>query len=467
MKIVATKIKSIKSDISKMKRVSELINYVPEQVIEKSAYILLMIWILSPILMMFRSIFMNYSDEFDQLYKHSYLDIIWFTLLQQIGYIGFLLGIVMFGKSILQAKEKKVSLRQYLSSNLFPLFLLFMLIWSVLSCLVSDNISLSLNGDTYRFDGLRTYFAYCGIFSCAYIVTNKYLMQHIISYFTHIAVFLSLLVLVNIENINNVFGLTANMAIFNNTNHFAYYLCLALMCAMLLFLIEKRSTIRLLLRIVELAIITSALVQNKSFGSYLAVIVGLICCVVLVIWLDKNALKRVLIALIIFILISLIMNISSGYISNDLHKLVTDTSNVFNGSKDAARAGSGRWRLWVKGLQFAAERPLFGYGPDNLGARYAEVGINMDRPHNEFIQFAASLGIPAVIFYISALIVHFVSFIQKRKQLSLTMIGILCAVVTYLVSSLFGNTMYYTTPFFFMILGLSAGTLKSVPEKIK
>jgi O-antigen ligase len=123
-------------------------------------------------------------------------------------------------------------------------------------------------------------------------------------------------------------------------------------------------------------------------------------------------------------------------------------------------AGTGRWILWMNGLKFISEKPVLGYGPDNLGKQYAKVKISTDRPHNELIQFAASLGIPAAIFYIIAIGSYFLVFLKLRKRASTLEIAILCAVIAYLASSMFGNTMYYTSPFFFMILGLSSGSQK-------
>ena len=55
--------------------------------------------------------------------------------------------------------------------------------------------------------------------------------------------------------------------------------------------------------------------------------------------------------------------------------------------------GSGRGILLKNAILFANQKPIFGYGPDNLGQAYFDKGItNNDRPHNELIQFAASLG---------------------------------------------------------------------------
>ena len=135
---------------------------------------------------------------------------------------------------------------------------------------------------------------------------------------------------------------------------------------------------------------------------------------------------------------------------------------IKNKSDKAASAGSGRWILWVKAAEFTAEKPLFGYGPDNLGERYAEEGIKIDRPHNEFLQISASLGIPALIFYLSGLASLYINFIRNRKQSTPFIIGLICTVTAYLVSSMFGNTMYYTTPFFMAILGITAGQIKDI-----
>ena len=240
---------------------------------------------------------------------------------------------------------------------------------------------------------------------------------------------------------------------------------MSLMCTLLLFITEKKSILKLVFRIAIFAIITAALVENGSLGPYLAVIVGLICSVILAIWLDKKLLKRVVIMVTIFISITIIMNISNNHLYKDLKILKGDISKIANESSDVGKAGTGRWILWVNGVRFISEKPIFGYGPDNLREQYAKVKISTDRPHNEIIQFAASLGIPAAIFYVIALAVHFGVFFKHRNQISRLEIGILCTIIAYLASSVFGNTMYYTSPFYFMILGISGGMQKALKMK--
>lgn len=462
---IGKKIKRIYRDIHQMKKVSELIHYISAQSIEKVAVFLLIIWILSPIIVMFYGITIQDMDKSCLPFKQYPASIYWYQILQTIGFLGCILSIFVFSKSILEAKTKKISAKQYIKNNLFVLFLFFMLFWSVFSCLASENIDISFNGDLYRKDGLITYFTYGGIFCCGYIIRNKRFIKYILEFFTISATILSVLMLINSESINNLFGLTSDSSVFYQFNHFAYYLCMSLMCSLVLFLIEKKSIIKLSIRIVIFAVITAALVKNGSMGPYIAVVAGLISSVILIIWLEKKCLKRILIALGVFIGITLIMNASSNHTFSDIKTLQGDIYKIASKSKDAGKAGTGRWILWTNGVRFIIEEPVFGYGPDNLGEQYAKVNIGTDRPHNEIIQFAASLGIPAALFYIIAMINYFIVFIRKRKHVSIIEIGMFCTVIAYLVSSMFGNTMYYTSPFFFMILGLSAGRQKLLLEE--
>lgn len=450
-----------------MKKISELIDYIPAQSIEKVATLLLIMWILSPILVMFLNNSIQDAEQSLLPYKQYFIAIYWNEILQTIGFLGCILGIIVFSKSILKAKNEKISMKQYLKNNLFTLFLFLMLFWSIFSCLACDNIAISFYGNVYRQEGLLTYFIYYGIFCCGYVVRNKRFVRYILEFFTLSAAVLSILMIINSKTLNNRLGLTVDSAIFFNANHFAYYLCMSLMCALLVFATEKKSTPRLILRIVIFAVIAAALVKNKSLGPYLAVIVGLICSVILTIWLDKKLLKRVLAAVVVFISVTFIMNISDNHLYKDINILGSDTVKIAEGSEISPVGSANRWLLWMNGLRFVIEKPLFGYGPDNLGDQYAKVHLGFDRPHNELIQFAASLGIPAALFYIIAMAIHFIVFLRQRKQVSTVEIGILCTVIAYLASSMFGNTMYYTSPFFFMILGLSGGMQKLLQMKYK
>lgn len=459
---ISEKIKHTYNDIHRMTKISELIDYISIQSIEKVAAILLVIWTLSPIIIMFSYNSMQGIEPYLFLtLKHIY----WCQILQTIGFLGCILNIIVFSKSILNAKRESVSIKQYLKDNIFLLFLVLMLFWSIFSCLASDNLEIAFNGTLYRKEGLVTYFTYFGIFGCGYILRNKRFIRYILEVFTLSSAVLSLLMLINSETLNKLFGFTVHSTVFLQFNHFGYYLCMSTMCVLLLFQIDKKSKLRRVFRITSFSIIAAALMENGSLGPYLAVVAGLLCSVILTIWINKLLLKRTLLLVGVFIIVTIAMNIYNGHLYKDIWTLGGDVSKVMRESSDVDSAGTGRWILWRNGVRFISEKPLFGYGPDNLGEQYAKANVGTDRAHNEIIQFAASLGIPAAIFYIIAMVNYFIGFLRIRKKVSTIEIGMFCTVVAYLVSSMFGNTMYYTSPFFFMLLGISSGMEKSLKNK--
>lgn len=117
--------------------------------------------------------------------------------------------------------------------------------------------------------------------------------------------------------------------------------------------------------------------------------------------------KSIIIVIIAFIFVSLLGNITSENVAsknistffNDISKVVTKDKE----SNEFKKTGSGRMRLWMQGLQFISEKPILGYGPENLGDKYLKCGITMDRPHNLLIQLATNSGLPGLLLYMSAI----------------------------------------------------------------
>ena len=84
--------------------------------------------------------------------------------------------------------------------------------------------------------------------------------------------------------------------------------------------------------------------------------------------------------------------------------------------KEFEKTGTYRMALWKYGLQFFAENPILGYGPDNLGTKYDSVGItDQDRPHNLLIQLATTSGLPGLILYVTAVGIIIIKGIKEKK----------------------------------------------------
>lgn len=78
----------------------------------------------------------------------------------------------------------------------------------------------------------------------------------------------------------------------------------------------------------------------------------------------------------------------------------------------------------------------------------------MDRPHNLLIQLATTSGIVGLITYMGGIaMILLVGLKTMKLENDIHVISFAC-VLAYLVSAMFGNSMYYTSPYFFIFLGI-------------
>ncbi len=200
-----------------------------------------------------------------------------------------------------------------------------------------------------------------------------------------------------------------------------------------------------------------------------------------------------------------------------MSKYSASTANKSGLSEEVSMIGSGRGETWIRVLDLVNQRPWFGWGLENLlNEFYQQYGIKEGRTHNLVLQLAGTVGIPGVIMYLVATISIFLKNIfdakfrkYSKKQL-LIIFGIMVAsaiatalivghftdkllfiwgaitivetlvvliaftnkvkfrvpswnvfehvgtavFVSYMISSLFGNSAFYTSPYFMIFLGL-------------
>lgn len=462
---------NVSTNLKDIKTVGELMDYIPRQTIKKIAFVLLMFWTITPIVILGYGFFARINDAADWVTKLNQMNkmtISWYRMLLQISFLGGFLAIVAFAKSLRDARKADFNIKSYIRERFLPISLLLMLVWTFISYIVNyigGETSVSLVGGDYKREGLLMYLAFVGMFSCAYLVRDEKYIKLLLKTQSLVALVLSLLHLINNESINKLFGLTENSAVFLNKNHYAYYICMSAMCALFLFVSEENSKIKQGISLIIFAIIVASLSLNGSLGPYIATASALISSLILGIWLSRKHLPKILVGLGVFILVTLVMNMSRGHLYSDLQILGNEFYMIFAGDEDLSGIGSGRWILWEEGINFIKERPIFGCGPAALSDLYEETLGMANRPHNEFIEYGAAIGIPGLIFYIIALFTYLKEFFVKRKSVTTLGLGLLCVVIAYLVSSLVGVKMYHSGAFFFMFFGLSAGIFRQTARE--
>lgn len=350
--------------------------------------------------------------------------------------------------------------RKSLAKRPWNLAFLAMLIWGLLASLLANDLMLAFYGTTYRNDGFFTYCIYAAIYCCAQINRNENLRKKVLQCFILSSLLLCLITILQYFNYSTAFlgiyyqeRLLTNLkyaAIFYHPNHYGYYLTMIIAVSASLYWQTKRTPSQILYLFI-FTINTWCLVINNTFGCYLAVI--FICFAGALLVHRKNpelSKTKCLIPLMLFILLTIS---SSQIVTNNFQVLSTDLKNIAVDNSSAKNAGSKRWELWTNGLDMLKAKPIFGYGPENLENEYLVRDIDQDRPHNEYLQHALFLGIPALIFYMIAIFMLLKNWLINLRNLTNTTFISGLAVVAYLCSAFFGNTMFYTSIYLFLLLG--------------
>lgn len=425
------------------------------EILKKIAYYSLLIWCGLPIVMMLLNPIVKGTST---VYFYIFLNIIGI-----VGIINFIIYLFNNKDKISKIKFK----------NKLPfLILIIFLLWTFISCLLADNKLLAFMGTKYRHDGFLSYICYAGFFLDGLLISSN--KKYIHNCFKLLIISSSLMCLFTLF-FHNIFidGINMNktrqmVGVFSNENHFAYYLTITTICSLFYTIYENKIYGLLFL------LNSYMLIKNDTFGSYLAVLITII--IIFIFYLIKKENKKVVsILLIMFIIISIISpnvikNIKET--SNEVLKIFENKNNLdseiyidlpvsseieSDSNNLLLCAGNSRLDLWVKGLKLSNKKKVFGYGLENLREPYSYVVVcdATDRPHNTFIQILMTTGYGGLILWLSFIFILLYNLLKNIKKLDKYILMTFLAIISYMLSSFFGNTMFYTTPYYILLLGIS------------
>lgn len=244
------------------------------------------------------------------------------------------------------------------------------------------------------------------------------------------------------------------VSVFRHFNHYGYYLTMAVMCCAGLLVADRAWRWRIFHGVLFLANAIMMLVNN-TFGGILAVtVMGLLMAALS--WFRRRGAGLIAGgAWLVFVLLQMFFPTGQESLFRQYHRTALELETVISEGDGIDAVGTGRGILWKKALEFIGKNPVVGCGDDGMGVYYAEMGLVQDRPANEYLQYAAYYGIPGGLLYAGALLLILNNRMRKIKSLSpFALVAAGCA-AAYAASALFGNTMYYTTVYFFMFLGVT------------
>lgn len=419
-----------------------------EKIKEPIIILLLLIWMSIPLL---KEIRITCIPAFR--YEYIYMKIV--------GAIGVILLLVKICKRLYTKKNIKEYEKQILPITILGMFL----IWTFISCLFSANKTNAFLGTEYRKDGFISYLAYGGFLGCAFLLKSEKSKKILINSFIGLAI----ANIIVVELYNKGIGSTIfavreiTRTCFYNINHYGYYLLLATAAANFLFVTEKNK-FKKIIAMLAYVFLLYYLILNNTLGCYIALAITFIIFFIYTL-ACKQKRRVALISILLLVALSFMVQETKDVTGANIKSLSSDVSHLLmagNKSEEKTEelmqavnhAGSGRIQIWKDGIKFFMERPILGYGPENLEIKYKELGIDQDRPHNLIIQMATTSGVIGVVTYFTAIgiiLITAIKYIKVENEIHVISLG---CVIAYLISAMFGNSMYYTSPYFFIFLGL-------------
>ena len=418
--------------------------------------ILLSSWMLLPLITTAVYI-IYYFLEPNLLIRIGSMHIIYENLFEYLGVITLIFWFFyLLGKFI----TARYHIREMFNQEPWHFLLLSMLCLSLLSALCAEDIVTSLGGNLYRFEGFESYLIYMSVMGCAFMISSLQTKRNLFILLVIVADFLAIGQYGTEHSITFFLQIYPGLrsTLFFQFNHYGYFLNIAIVTIAGLITYDRRLPYRLFY-VISIILQIFTLIVNDTFGAYLGASIGLLGLCILFWAKEKKWDWFSITPLLILVILSVVSAL--GYISSSADYnigenfliLFGDVDKIAHHSSSMGSAGTGRMHLWMAAFEAIKKRPILGYGPDSDIIAFT----GTDRPHNEFIQHALFLGIPALVMYVTALITLFIHQIKHLRKLNYTIMIAAGVVIGYLAGSMTGNTMFYTTYYFFMMLGFAAG----------
>lgn len=427
------------------KTVGEVIKIIEYKDLEKVSYILLILWCLNPIIEYFLKNVIHFGYT-------AYTQFI----ITVVGVIGMFNYILYFYK---YKHENKLDLKSTLKKYI-PLFLIILLfIFALISTFFAKDKHIAIMGESYRKEGLIRYLFYAGFILASSIIKNKKYIYNILKIIVISSVLIVIIPSFNPYNTINIFNDYEFSNIYFQFNHYGYYLMICCILSLFIFL-KQKNNYKKIICIGIYTILSIFLILNNTFGCILAFIITLLCLFIYC-FIFKWKRKNILIVSIIFITLSCIMvdKNCNNIVFNNFKSLFLDGKTVvgytFNkeNENEFYKTGTYRGLLWKHAIDLTLKHPIVGGGIESLNHYYGINGINQDRPHNIILQISSFIGIPGAIIYIILIFYIVYNNFIKLKNKNSIQICLFFTGMCYFISSMFGNTMFYTSPYFLIILG--------------
>ena len=437
--------------VMKAKTIGEALKLLPWSFVEAFAIIPILMFIFSVVVetFMYTSIYYPYVMLMEDMWISFYI-----------------LGVVSIFLYASKCVVEKIRFRDIIKQNMPMIFFTGMSILMLISTMINGWTEYALIGHEMRKESVFVYLTYFFVFFLgASLVKNEKIKKNIIYLFVAISLIFGICVVFTLLFDTQTFTLEVKdykfwiMAIYNNPNHYAYYLNVAVVCSGALFALEKDIKIKVF-SLITFLINTVILFLNDTMGCYIASLGGLVFLLIVMFIIDKRINLPALFLILMFVAISLGINFYNDSVASSFSNMATDIHNIAENNDAPMDSTRVRWTLWKESVQCISERPFFGFGTDGIEDRLRDL-TGEERSHNEYLQYTAFYGIPAALCYLAGIMAVFIHGLKNKAKLDKYAIISLAAAFAYCFSAFFGVSRTYTAPYLFIFLGLGFGICRN------
>ena len=310
-----------------------------------------------------------------------------------------------------------------------------------ISTMLSSKVKISIIGETNRYEGMIAFYTYILIYFCA----KKFLKYK------------------NNKTLLNI--LHAIYIVISILGILQYYIKLptnALIPIFIIIYITKNNKISFC---TSLLVFFNLIACQARSGWIAFAIFSVLMLIYLIKNKNKEYAKRALILLVCFITIFGVIYLpQSSKVRIKIEQVKNDVTVVKTSGIDD-KLGSNRIQIWKVVIELIEKHPIFGVGTDNLkngvGENLTETSIDfiqrakgiMDKAHNEYLHIAVTIGIPALILYLTFIALVILPNIKKifKKE---SIFIILSVIISYLAQAFFNISTIGIAPLFWVALGI-------------
>lgn len=339
-------------------------------------------------------------------------------------------------------------------TKVITIFLILVLI----STVISFEPITSFWGKDGRSEGLLTFISYGVLF----IMTSKYLELNykLLTLFTGLGALMGVYGVIQfykLDELTNYLMIPGQgIGLIGNRNFFGTYMIIILSISISVYIFFKNK-----LYLLFSCMAFAGLLSTTTRGCWLTLIA--FCGIGMIFILKRrDAFIRAIIIVILFGTIFGVMNVCSGGQLLDRANSIKNEISEIN-----ERSGTGRVYIWKVSGKVIKKYPFFGCGPDVLDMSIRKDFTEdlkiwrrdyeptfIDKSHNEFINIAATLGIPALIVYCILLFLCIKKIIKNIKDDKFKILFIVIS--GYLIQAMFNISVVGVAPIFWTILGIAS-----------